>query len=188
MIKIKNFKIKNFGFSLIEMLVAVGVFAIVVTISSGVLISMSDAQQKILSLHIVQDNLSYAFDIMGKEIRTGTSYHCGTAIDDFNSNPQDCNTGGPSFTFLNASGTKITYRINGNQIERVVNGDYANTLVLTSPDTNITSLNFYVVGAPSGDHLQPRVTIVLKGTSGLKTKTKSFLNIQTTISQRLLDS
>jgi prepilin-type N-terminal cleavage/methylation domain-containing protein len=179
---------KKGGFTLVEMLVAVGVFAMAVTIGGGALIVASDAQQKILALRIVQDNLSYLFDTMGKEIRTGTSYHCGTGIDDFGDTPRDCPTGGVSFTFHNASGEKITYRLNSGRVERILNGDTLNSFVLTSPDANITSLTFYVIGAPADNDLQPRVTIVLKGTSGTKEKVKSYLNIQTTISQRLLDS
>ncbi len=177
------------GFSLIEILVAVSVFAIAAVISSEALLSASDAQQKILSLRVVQDNLSYVFDTMGKEVRTGKSYHCGVTIDDFSDTPRDCaSPGGPSFTFRNSAGYKITYRINSGRIERVLNGDPATSLVLTSSDANITSLTFYVVGAPAGDYLQPRLTIVLRGTAGLKEKIKSHLNIQTTISQRMIDS
>ncbi len=177
------------GFTLIEMLVAVSIFAVAAVISSGVLLSASDAQQKILSLSVVQDNLSYVFDIMGKEVRTGKSYHCGITADDFSDIPRDCaSPGGPSFTFRNSAGDKITYRINSGRIEKVLNGNPATSLILTSSDANITSLTFYVVGAPANDHLQPRLTIVLRGTSGLKEKIKSRLNIQTTISQRLIDS
>ncbi len=137
---------------------------------------------------------------MGKEVRTGTSYHCGISADDFSDIPLDCaSSGGPSFTFRNSAGDKITYRINSGRIERVLNGDPASSLVLTSSDTNITSLTFYVVGAypkaadctspgPNEDCRQPRATIVLRGTAGLKEKIKSHLNIQTTISQRMIDS
>ncbi len=177
------------GFSLIEILVAVSVFAAAAVISSGALLSASDAQQKILSLRVVQDNLSYVFDIMGKEVRTGRSYHCGISADDFSDIPRDCaSPGGPSFTFRNSAGDKITYRVNGGRIEKVLNGNPATALVLTSSDTNITSFTFYVVGAPASDRLQPRLTIVLRGTPGLKEQIKSRLNIQTTISQRMIDS
>jgi prepilin-type N-terminal cleavage/methylation domain-containing protein len=177
------------GFTLIEMLVAVSVFATIATISTGALLSVSDAQQKILALRIVQDNLSYVFDIMGKEVRTGNSYHCGITSDDFSDTPLNCtSSGGPSFTFRNNAGDKITYRLNTGRIERIVNGNAAAPFVLTSPDANITYLTFYVVGAPANDNNQPRLTVILKGTAGVKEKIKSQINIQTTISQRLLDS
>lgn len=188
-------KIQNSGFSLIEMLVAVAVFGISATIASSALVAASDAQQKILSLRIVQDNLSYAFDTMGKEVRTGTSYHCGAAIDDFSDTPQDCVGGGVSFTFRNSAkpSQKITYRLNNGRLERVYEGGTIaeSIFVLTAPEASVTNFKFYVVGSNPkslGDLSQPRVTLVLQGTSGIKEKTKSGINIQTTISQRLLDS
>ncbi len=190
-LKAKSYKLKaNNGFSLIEILVAVSVFSVAVTISMGALMSISDAQQKILALRIVQDNLSYAFDTMGKEIRTGSSYHCGADINDFLATPRDCSVfpGGPSFTFLNGVGDKITFRLNNSRIERVLNGNLANVLAMTSPDTIINALSFYVTGSPTNDKIQPRVTVILKGTAGIKEKIKSHINIQTTLSQRLIDS
>jgi len=178
------------GFSLIEILVAVSVFSVAATISTGALMSITDAQQKILALRIVQDNLSYAFDTMGKEIRTGSFYHCGSTIDDYSSSPRDCSTfpGGPSFTFINSVGDTITYRLSSNRIERVLNGNPLTALIMTSPDAVINALSFYVVGSLTNDKLQPRVSIILKGTAGIKEKLKSHINVQTTISQRLIDS
>ncbi len=189
----KKQKNKNTGFTLIEMLVATAVFATSATIAVSALLATSDAQQKILSLRIIQDNLGYVFDTMGKEIRTGTSYHCGSDINDFTYTPQDCASGGVSFTFLNGYSQKITYRFNGGKIERVFEGGTVNQLVsvLTAPEANVTNLKFYVKGAlpkSSGDIYQPRVTMVLQGTAGTKEKIKSTINIQTTISQRVLDS
>jgi len=188
--KIGKFKNIFCGFLLIEILVAVSIFAVAATISAGALMSMTDAQQKVLALRIVQDNLSYALDTMGKEIRTGSSYHCGIDINDFLATPRDCSVfpGGPSFTFINSLGDTITYRLNNNRIEKILNGNPATALIMTAPDAVIVLLSFYVVGSPANDELQPRVTIILKGTAGIKEKIKSRINIQTTISQRLIDS
>jgi len=180
----------NGGFSLIEILIAVSIFAVAATISAGALMSITDAQQKVLALRVVQDNLSYALDTMGKEIRTGSSYHCGTGIDDFSESPRDCSVfpGGPSFTFRSGLGDKVTYRLNNSRLERIENGDSANALVMTASDAIIDLLSFYVVGSPTNDAIQPRVTVILKGTAGIKEKIKSRINIQTTVSQRLIDS
>ncbi len=188
--KIGKFENIFAGFSLIEILVAVSIFTVAATIITGALMSLTDAQQKTLALRIVQDNLSYAFDTMGKEMRTASSYHCGADINDFLSTPRDCSIfpGGQSFTFINSAGNKITYRLNNSRIERVENGNPAAALIMTSPDAVITLLSFYVVGSPANDEIQPRVTIILKGTAGIKEKIKSHINIQTTISQRLIDS
>ena len=181
---------KNSGFSLFEMLIAVSVFAAAATIGVGTLLAISEAQQKIFTSRVTQDNLSYVFDAMGKEIRTGNSYHCGAAIDDFSDTPSDCAGGGPSFTFRNSVGQKITYRVNAGRIERVFEGGTPSVSisVLTIAEVNITNLKFYVRGAPAGDNYQPRVLIVLQGIAGAKERIRSSFNIQTLISQRVLDS
>ncbi len=196
--KIKNlkFKIKNLGegFTLLEMLVAVSVFATVVTMSIGTLLAVSDAQQKILTLRITQDSLGYVFDTTGKEIRTGISYYCSTSVDDFGTTPltpSDCINGGSSFTFL-SGGNKVTYQIRAGRMERVFMGGTPSQAisVLTPSGITITNLKFYVWGSPpatSDDIYQPRVLIIMQGTAGVKQRTKSSINIQTMISQRALD-
>lgn len=185
--KIKNpkLKIKNSGFSLLEMLVALSVFAVAASVSAGALLNISDAQQKILALRVTQDNLNYALDVMGKEIRTGISYHCGP---DVSTTPLDCPSGGSSFTFINANGQTVTYKLDNQRLAVSKNGG-TTWQYLTSPDlVIIDQLSFYTIGAPASDNLQPRVTIILRGMAGIKEKLKSYFNIQTTISQRLLDS
>lgn len=168
-----------------EMLVAVSVFAVAATISVGALLATRDAQQKILALRITQDNLSYALDVIGKEIRTGHSYHCGS---DISTIPQDCSLGNSSFTFLNAPGQTVTYRLNNQRLEISKDGGGSWQFLTSSDLIIIDTLLFYVVGAPAGDNLQPRVTLVLRGTAGLQEKIRAHLNIQTTVSQRMLDS
>ncbi len=194
--KIKNLKlkIKNLGkgFTLLEMLIAVSVFSTVATMSVGTLLAVSDAQQKILTLRITQDNLGYVFDTMGKEIRTGTSYHCGTGVDDFSIAPRDCVDGGLSFTFL-SGGNAVTYQIRAGRMERIFMGGTPSQVisVLTPSGITIKNLKFYVWGslpASGGDYYQPRVLIIMQGTAGVKERTKSSINIQTMISQRALDS
>ncbi len=180
------------GFTLLEMLIAVSVFATVATMSVGTLLAVSDAQQKILTLRITQDNLGFVFDTMGKEIRTGTSYHCGTGIDDFSITPRDCADGGLSFTF-SSGGNAVTYRISSaGRMERVFMGGTPSQAisVFTSSEITITNLKFYVWGSPpasSGDIYQPRALVIMQGTAGVKQRTKSSINIQTMISQRALD-
>lgn len=175
----------NKGFTLIEMLVAVAIFGTMASVAAGVLLNVSDAQRKILALRVAHDNLNYALDVIGKEIRTGRSYHCAS---DISLQPVDCPSGGSSFTFLNASSQTVTYRLSAQRLEVSKNAG-ATWQYLTSSDlVIIDEFSFYTIGAPEGDKIQPRATIILRGTAGLKEKTKARFNIQTTISQRMLDS
>ncbi len=181
---------KKNGFTLIEMIVAVAVFSMVAIISVGALLSISDGQQKAASLRSAQDSLDFSLETLAREARTGRSYHCGSAMNDFDSTPRNCSLypGGPSFTFINNQNQTVTYRTNSGRLEKIINGDSLHPLVFTPPEVIINNLTFYVRGALASDGLQPRVTIVLDGTAGVKEKLKSHLNIQTTISQRTIDS
>lgn len=179
---------KKQGFTLIEMIVAVAVFSMVALISAGSLLAIVDAQAKATALRSAQDGINFSLETMAKEARTGRSFHCGASISDFSPTPQDCLSGGPSFTFINNAGQTVTYRANSGRLEKILNADTLHPLVLTSPEVNITRLTFYVRGAPAHDWIQPRATLILNGTAGIKVQLKSQLNIQTTITQRLIDS
>jgi prepilin-type N-terminal cleavage/methylation domain-containing protein len=65
------------GFTLIEMIVALAVFAVVITISVGALLMLIVTNQQLQAEQSVMTNLSFALDSMTREIRTGTRYFCG---------------------------------------------------------------------------------------------------------------
>lgn len=67
------------GFTLIEIIVSLGVFSTVVTIAVGALLVLVAANQQLQSEQSVMTNLSFALDSMTREIRTGTAYNCDTA-------------------------------------------------------------------------------------------------------------
>ena len=160
----------NKGFTIIEMVVAVGVFAVVITVSLAAFLNVSNIQKRAEALRVINNNLNFSLETMMREIRSGSNYSVGT--------------GGTSLNIKNASSTDITYRLNNNRIEKSVTaGPY---LALTAPEVNITKLLFISRGELAGDGLQPRVTIVITGSAGEKNVIK--LNLQTTISQRKLDS
>lgn len=204
----KHRKFKK-GFTLIEMIVVLGAFTFVITISLSSFLAILNAQKKSIAIENVQENLRFALEMMLKEIRTGTSYYCGTVYDDFGNgaNNKDCSGGGPIITFKTPSLKIIIYRLKDGVIEKYSN-DYTNLqclisspsndncfLKITFPDINIQNLKFYVVGSrpyiPADtppDEMQPRVTITLLGNMGLSQKgTLSSFNIQTTVSARRLD-
>jgi prepilin-type N-terminal cleavage/methylation domain-containing protein len=67
------------GFTIIEMIVALAVFSVVVTISIGALLTLIATNQQLQIEQSVMTNLSFALDSMTREIRTGTHYFCETA-------------------------------------------------------------------------------------------------------------
>ena len=70
------------GFTLLEMIVAVGVFAVLASLSVGSLLMLTGAQKKAASLQSIQDNLRFALEAMSKDIRFGDQYYCSN-------NPED---------------------------------------------------------------------------------------------------
>jgi prepilin-type N-terminal cleavage/methylation domain-containing protein len=67
------------GFTLIEMIVSLGVFSVVITISVGALLMLVATNKQLQGEQSVMTNLSFALDSMTREIRTGTHYYCDTA-------------------------------------------------------------------------------------------------------------
>ncbi len=66
----------NQGFSLIEMIVALGIFSIVVTTAVGSLIVVINNNQKLQAEQSAMTNLAFALDSMTREIRMGYNYYC----------------------------------------------------------------------------------------------------------------
>jgi len=65
------------GFSLIEMIVSLGIFALVSTMAIGALLMMIATNRQLQAEQSVMSNLSFALDSMTREIRTGYAYFCG---------------------------------------------------------------------------------------------------------------
>ncbi len=206
------FTIKNApqrrGFTLAEILVAVGLFSVVVTIAIGSLFSVINANRKSQALQSVMSNLNFALDQMSRDIRVGTQYHCGTG--DY-SHAQDCATGDPNvhladlpnssatFEFISRTGDREFYTWEGGtggskgRLRRRIDLYSAGTfdegalVNVTAPEITIEYMNFYVNGTEeSGSDEQPRVLITISGYAGQGQERSNF-NIQTTISARILD-
>ena len=185
------------GFTLIEIMVSISVFAIVLLISSGSIYTLFDTNRKSQNLRSVMDNLNYTLESMTRSIRFGSSYHCDVTITNPALNfPNDCGANGaPSIVFNDDLGNQIIYSTTTNSviITKTMGG---NTINLTSSDVTITNLKFYVVGSyphcylgcTPTDTIQPRVVIVLSGYVGTKPTTRSSFVLETTVSQRRVDA
>lgn len=136
------------GYTLIELIVAVGLFALVMMLVSGAYITVIGLTEQAQGMATGIDNLSFALETMTLTIRTGTNYSCNGG--------GDC-SGGAAFSVKNSSGTTISYALSNGTITQ-------NSVAITDPSVNVTSLAFYVSGTTKGDAYQPHVTIVIAGT------------------------
>ncbi len=176
----KNKIKKEKAFTLIEMLISISLFTIVVTISFSALFSIMNANAKAKTMKLVINNLNMAMESMTREIRVGYRYTCSSAPSP-TTNGTDC-SGGGRIIFIAENGDKVAYRFSSSNktIERTRNGKIVS---LIGDDVNIEDLKFYVHGTGTGDNIQPRVLIVLKGAINRENEKTEF-NIQTTVSQR----
>lgn len=170
-----------------EMIIAFGIFAAVMAIATGSLVSLMDANRKAQAQKTVANNLHFALENMSRGLRTGKLYNCNA----YDLEPFDCpETPASSVSFISADGDTVVYRLSGSGIERGVKHLGESVLLyapLTAPDIQVERLQFFVDGALSMDKKQPRVLIltggVMKGKGGIETR----FDIETLVSQRLLD-
>jgi len=190
-LKLRKKKNKISGFTLVELLVAVGVFLVVMTISLGSVLSILDAGRKARSLKSVMTNLNFTLETMTREIKFGTNYYCGEDTSSQHTQTLDC-AAGNAITFTDSNGVDIIYKLVGTQIQKSTNhGPY---IGVTSPEVTITNFNIFVIGSQtfdpssgSNDMNQPRTFVLLRGYVGSKPALRSSFALQTTISQRIPD-
>lgn len=182
------------GFSLIEMLVSIALFAVVVTTGVGTLLTMINANARAQSIQIATNNLYFAVDVIARQLRVGSSYYCGNNINaitsgaNLASGSRDCNNAGNTavaFTdtrtgdrygfALEAGGTKIMRKINNGPWEP-----------LTSDVVRITELDFVVTGSGNGTTDQPTVTFYITAEVGNTEEDSTSFEIQSSVTQRSL--
>ncbi|MDB5204677.1 MAG: seg [Candidatus Taylorbacteria bacterium] len=193
--KILNQKVKdkskkqklNSGFTLIEIMVAVTIFALVMVVAIGAVLSIVSANKKSQAITSVLSNLNFALEAMVRDMRTGYDYHCSGA----SGGGGDCPGGGTSLSFTSTqSGNKpVIYVLDDTKgaITKSVDGGAVQSL--TSGEVKIDALNFYLTGTGktnTGDYDQPRIIIIVKGHyQGFGDLTE--FHLQTMVSQRRID-
>ena len=177
----------NKGFTLIEIMTALAVFLIVMTISMGSIVGIFDINRKSQSLKIVMSNLNLSIESMAREMRFSKRYHCG-ALGDLAS-PNNCPAGDSAMSFLTNENKQFLYRLNGTRIEKSEDGGLS-FIPVTAPEITIEDLEFFVLGAGAAptNTLQPKVFIKIKGYAGTKESSRTDFVLQTLVSQRELDS
>jgi type II secretory pathway pseudopilin PulG len=164
----------NKGFLLVEVIVAVALFSVVMTVGIIALLSLVQANERSQRFKIVSNNLNLALESISKEIRVGTGFTCGA----------DC-SGDDAFSFTSKDDEVITYRLStDDRIERRVGGD--SFIDITAEDIVIDKLEFYVRGNNDTDGFQPKVEIYVSGYSGERDLDRMRFDLQTIVSQRTI--
>jgi len=82
-------KKNTLGFTLIEMIVSLGVFSVVVTTAVGAILVLISTNQQLQAEQSVMTNLAFALDTMTREIRTGYNYYCDSESNYSSSGPNN---------------------------------------------------------------------------------------------------
>ena len=158
------------GYTLIELMVAVGLFALIMMLASGAYLVMINVNRQTQAVATGINNLAFVLESMTRSIRTGSGYTQITKKE---------------LSFTDQQGRAITYRRDTQQgVSGPVGDITANGVALTAPAIDITSLAFVLSGGTPGDTNQPYVTIIVSGTVTTGPgKTESF-TVETSVTMR----
>ena len=169
------------GFTIIETMISIAIFLVVVIYGMGALLNAYAIHQRSADTRSIMDSLNFMMDDMSRSLRTGDSYICAS---------NSC-VGTKGISFTASDGTRISYLFNGTNLEKTM-GSGVPSVVLNPPEVklDLSSSGFTVTGAAKGtlDNMQPYVTIVLNGTIATKGGGNIPFNLQTSVSQRLIDN
>lgn len=195
MMKTKDIKRKKGkGFTIVEMIVAIGIFTIVLFIASSAFLAVVNADRKSRATRIAMDNLNLALEDMSRRIKTGKAYYCNGDSSTATTATNDCSTPSSRIAFTEQNGTRTSYYLDTvNGVIWRSSGGGAPLAVTSASEMTINSLNFIVGGslkwAPGGgggNTAQPYVIIFVDGTTKAGKITSGF-KLQTMVTQRAYD-
>lgn len=174
------------GFTLLEMIVSIAIFTVVALVAVGALLKVVDANKKAQSLKTSINNLNFALDSISREMRVGSNYSCSGSCQG--------QAGDWTITFESSKPSDMSgfdlifgYRFTGGTLEKAEekthNGAF-NYSPLISKDITFEIASTKVV---TGSDIQSYAQFHFKGSAGAKEKTKTYFDLQTTVSQRLED-
>ena len=173
--KYKKFSGNQRGFTIMELLVAMGVFLILISITSSGFISSLRTQRELTGLISINDSVNLTLEQIMREIRTGYNF---TKISQ------------NELQFVNSENKIIYYRFIDGAIERGETDML--TIVtyrkITADNVRIKNFNIEVMGGAAADGYQPRITIAISIVGITKYLENVPVNVQMTVSSRTLDS
>ena len=168
----KSFRLSknNKGFTLIELIIAMTIFVIVISLILTLFMMGIRAQRKVIAIQNVQDNARYLLGFIAKEIRMSTINSVTTTTLDI----------------IRPDGESVSYFFDDSEAE-IERTDSSTSGPINSGQVSVTG-SFSGLGIGTGDVQQARVTITINvETSGIKVEEKAEIDIQTTLNPRNLD-
>lgn len=178
------------GFTLIESLVALGLFSLLTGLILGIFSNSLVFQQRSLVQQGMVAELSYSLEYMSRALRMARKDTAGNCISQ-NHNYEMPNNNPSAIRFLNYEGKCQQFYFGNNSlwVKKSTDGSFqnlGNAVLLTSPNVEVLTFKIAGFGWSQNDNLQPRVTFVLEA-QGRSLRLKPRIALQTTISQRNID-
>jgi len=171
--QVPSSKFHEKGYTLIELMVSIGVFSIVVAMTSAMFVTSLKGQEKSYTSQNVADSARYAMEMMSREIRMGTGFSSDGTYLQFTS------------TMPHRDGQTVKFWLDAGSGQIMFDDDIAALpleAAITSLNVKVSSLSFLL---DIVDH--ERITIVMRVESvGTKEDVKTTMDLQTTISPRRL--
>lgn len=143
-----NRKLSSRGFTLIEIMVAVSIFAIVALIATGALLTANRVNQRAQAIKLAMDNINFALDMITYSAKTISSEAgSGSCVEGVG--------GVPELIFNRGSADELKFSLDGN------GHLLKDSIVLTADNINITNLCFHVSSLSSTSW--PKVIIDISG-------------------------
>lgn len=173
---IKN-KIKDRGFTLIEVLISLFGFALILGVVSAAAVNIIDLQRRGTGAQKVQENAMYMLELMAREIRIGKIE---------NQDASGCT----------ATTLSMVHPVNGNigysydeVNKRVVRTDDGVNTYLSASDVEVTRLYFCIFGSNPTDSNSVRVAIIMQiQNKAVKESNVVTFDLQTTVTSRDINS
>ena len=172
------------GFTLIEMVTAVAIFAVLTATLTGFFVSAVQSQQKTLASQELIDNISYNLEYLSRAMRMAKKDIDGDCITATNN--YQATRSGAGIKFKNYQDNCQEFFVEGGKLKETKNGV---TNDLTPPNLEIVS--FSITGSESwgqGQDTQPKIILLVQARGkSQKPETQPLIKIQTMISQRNLN-
>ncbi len=169
------------GFTLIELIISVGLFSIVAVIAASAYLNLVAIDRTTRATSDLVNNMTFVMNSIASNLRTGTAYKgCSP----------DGNGTCSAITFTDATGCDTTYRYLNNNISISQTGGPTCTESgqLVDSKIKVTDTKFILMGnTTAGDTYEPQVIIYISGSLSTGSTKQSTFTIQTTATQRGID-
>jgi len=186
--KLNTYKTNPVGFTLVELVVGMGVFAMILLGTSIIFQNVIQGQSRAISSQTTQESMRYVFEVIAKEIRMAKKDFDGTCNNGNAGAVFSANVDGDALYFKNEYDECVAYINSANnrfQISRIPIDSFSGIgghvfYDITPDELSVGNLQFY---NDAGDE-QEAVTIVMTLNTLNAYFIQSRMDLQTTVSNR----